>query len=87
MTYAMAQTLLAYQDKRLSKWKDVRFIYQGWEYRANYVNGFAPLIGLDRRKVGKRYFQYFTALDVSRKTDVTIEWVQEEIQKILDYVS
>ena len=87
MTYVMAQALLAYQDKRLSKWKNVRFIYQGWEYRANYEAGFAPLLCLDRRKVGTRNFKYFKALDVSSKTDITIEWIQEEIQKILDYIS
>ena len=83
----MAKTILGYQDKKLSKWKNIRFTYQDYEYRANYERGFAPLLRLDRRKVGKRNFQYFNCMDVTHKFEITLDEVCEHIQKTLDYTN
>lgn len=62
MNISIAKTIVAIQEKRLSAIKDIRFVCDKYEYRANYEGGFACYIAVDRREVGKRNFKYFGGL-------------------------
>lgn len=85
MTYAAARTVLDAQHRRMKEWKNVKFSYKGYEYRANYEAGFAPDILLERRLEGTRNFKYFHMIDVANKFSISLDEIKEEIDKTPNY--
>lgn len=62
MTYNEARLILNMQDRNLRKVNNTRFVDNGYEYRVTYCGGFASYVAIDRRKIGKRKFEYFGGL-------------------------
>ena len=85
MTYVTARTMLDAQHRRMKEWKNVKFFYKGYEYRANYEAGFAPDILLERRLEGTRNFKYFHMIDVTNKFSISLDEIKEEIDKTPNY--
>ena len=81
MTYANAVRLLAAQDRNIRKVNGLRFCYDGFEYRLTYSGGFAPYVGIDRRKIGKRNFEYFGGVGAAccRNVDDVLELVNTRV--------
>ena len=59
MTYKDAVSLIGEQDRRIRKINNVRFTHGEYEYRLKYMGGFTAYVGIDRRKIGKRKYEYF----------------------------
>ena len=59
IVYKDAVNLLKRQDRNIRKVNNTRFVDGGYEYRVTYRGGFASYVAIDRRKVGKRNFEYF----------------------------
>lgn len=86
MNYAVARTVLDVQHRKMKEWKNIKFSYKGYEYRANYEAGFAPDILLERRLDGTRKnFQYFHMIDVASKFSISLDEIKEEIDKTPNY--
>ena len=83
MNYGLAVAVLERQAKNLRKADGVRFVHDGYEYRLSYRGGFAPYVGIDRRRIGKRNFQYFGGVgaDRCRTVDDVMKLVMAEIGK------
>ena len=83
MTYSTACILLSVQDRNLRKIKNVRFVSGEYEYRIDYRGGFASYIAIDRRKIGKRRFEYFGGVSAAHcmSSESAMNLVMEEIQK------
>ena len=64
MTYKEAVAFLGAQDRRLRKIDKTRFTHDGYEYRLVYEGGFAPMVSIERRQIGKRNFKYFGGVGV-----------------------
>ena len=62
MITAMAKAIVEIQEREISKCNNIRFTYNGYEYRVTYKGGFASYIAIDRRKIGTRNFKYFGGL-------------------------
>ena len=83
MTYKNASILLQMQDRSIRKIDGIRFINGDCEYRLMYRGGFAPYVGLDRRKIGKRNFKYFGGFGAAHCWTISdiFDLVQKEIEK------
>jgi len=83
MTITTARTILRSQARELNKIHGIRMVHDGYEYRLSYCNGFAPMVGIDRREVGRRNFKYFGGLmcDKYDNVNVLLEDVQNYIIK------
>lgn len=64
MTYKEAVLFLGAQDRKLRKINKTRFVHDGYEYRLVYEGGFAPMVSIERRQVGRRNFKYFGGVGV-----------------------
>ena len=62
MTYKEAVAFLSLQDRNLRKVNNTRFVDGGYEYRVTYRGGFASYVASDRRKIGKRNFDFFSGV-------------------------
>ena len=62
MTYKEACIFLGKQERNLKKINNTRFVENGYEYRVTYRGGLAAYVAVDRRKVGKRNFEYFCGI-------------------------
>ena len=83
MTYKDAVILLGAQDKRIKKVHNTRFVDGGYEYRVTYRGGFASYVAIDRRKIGKRNFKYFSGVSAAHCWTVgeVMDLVMEEVRK------
>lgn len=81
MTYENAVLLLKAQDRNIRKVNGVKFIHNGYEYRLTYMGGFASYVGIDRRKVGKRNFKYFSGVGAYNcwKVSQVMDLVKQEL--------
>ena len=59
MNIKTAYGVLAMQDGNIRKVNNLRFVHGDYEYRLKYFGGFACYVGIDRRRIGKRNFEYF----------------------------
>ncbi len=60
MTYTTAKAIVDFQRENLRKAHNVRFARGDYEYKIAYEGGLAEFIGIYRRKLGKRNFEYIT---------------------------
>lgn len=65
MPLGIAKWLLTTQDESIRKLNKKRFMYGNYEYRLAYNGGFAPMIKIERREIGRRNFHYWDSVDVS----------------------
>ena len=65
MTYTTARFVLDWQEKKVRKINNTRFIHGNYEYRIQYRGGFAMYLAIDRREIGKRNFKYFSGVGAS----------------------
>ena len=83
MTYGEAVALIGAQERRISKVNNVRFVEDGYEYRLTYKGGFAAYVGIDRRAVGKRRFEYFGGVGAYNcwSVEEVMDLVMKEVKK------
>ena len=83
MTYQNAVRLLSAQDRNIRKVNGTRFVKDGYEYRVTYRGGFASYVAIDRRKIGKRNFQYFGGVGAGHCWTVedVMELVMEKVKE------
>lgn len=83
MTYKSARIILEMQDRNIRRISGTRTCYNGYEYRMTYSGGFAPLIFIDRRRIGRRQFEDFGSVDACHLMSLgsAMRAVEEYIQK------
>lgn len=59
MDINVARALVQIQDRRISKLNGLRFTHKGYEYEIRFEGGFACMVSLYRRELGRRNFKYF----------------------------
>lgn len=81
MTYKNACIILEMQDRNVRKISGTRTCYNGFEYRMTYSGEFAPLIFIDRRKIGARKFTGFGSVNACHlmSLDSAMKAVEEYI--------
>ena len=84
MTYFDAKLLVGKQERNLKKINGVRFVEGGYEYRLSWYGGFACYVAVDRRKVGKRKFEYFSGVSAVHCWSVgqVMDLVMDEVRKV-----
>ena len=82
-SYKDAVLLLNAQDRNIRKVNNTRFVEGGYEYRVTYRGGFASYVAIDRRKVGKRNFEYFGGVGAYNCWTVgeVMELVMDKVRK------
>jgi len=85
MNIKTAYGVLAMQDGSLRKLNNLRFIHGDYEYRLTYGGGFACYIGIDRRRIGKRNFEYFGGVGAYHCLTIgsALKLIESEIEKRL----
>ena len=83
MTYAQAVKTVQVQESNIRRVNGIRFEHNGYEYRLTWRGGFAAYVAIDRRKVGKRNFEYFSGVGAYNCWTVggVLKLVQEAIEK------
>ena len=82
MTHKNAVLLLQRQERNIRKVNDTRLTLGGYEYRISYRGGFAAYVGIDRREVGRRRFEYFGGFGAYH-----CGTVREALQKVYDEIN
>lgn len=59
MNINTAHAIIDYQNSRIRTLNGKRFKYNGFEYELRYEGGFASIVSLWRREIGRRNFKYF----------------------------
>lgn len=60
MDVRTAYSIVRGQNERIRALHGKRFVHKGYEYEVRYEGGFATMVSLYRRQVGKRNFKWFT---------------------------
>ena len=83
MRLETAYGILRVQDGGLRKVDDTRFVMNGYEYRLKYFGGFAPIVDIQRREVGRRNFKYYGSVGVHDlwTAGQVMDRVMEQIKK------
>lgn len=81
MNYSTATTILQLQDRNLRKLNNFRFTAHGVEYRLKYESGFAPMLWIEWRLVGKRNFKEYNGLSMARCMSI-----KEAFEMVLEHI-
>lgn len=84
MTYVEAVRFLKEQDRSIRKVNNTRFVEGGYEYRVTYEGGLASFVAIDRRKIGKRKFEYFSGVSAvhCRTAEDVMKLVYDEVKGV-----
>lgn len=83
MNYIQARNILRAQDMNIRKISNTRFCRYCYEFRVSYCPGFVPMAKVDYRRIGRRNFQWFTSVDLSKCYDLNdaLEAVYADVEK------
>ena len=62
MNLSTARAIIGIQNRNLRNIKNYRVIAGGYEFRIDYEGGFASLVNIDYREVGRRNFKHFDCI-------------------------
>lgn len=81
-TTKFAYSLIHNQEKNVRKIDGLHMVYGNHEYRIRYIGGFAMYIGIDRREIGKKKYQYFSGISAVHclGLNTAVEMVKREIE-------
>lgn len=62
MDIKTARAIIGIQERRIRSLNNRKFTYGGYEYEIRYEGGFAVIVSLYRREIGRRNFKYYRGI-------------------------